>query len=210
LKLLDSSLALVRNKQFQSGSMTKGTVRIILISLTVMTLLLVSVYYLGNQFVRSYAPPNITITKNEIISSGGFMDPVTIEQIKVDSIGKEKRPTKYIIEYVTTCTIQQKEGEPPVALKEIKLKEPGPYSWTAENTHIPIAHPEGLSKRINPSQKLILSTGQDKFDTCPLEFKNDSWYFINFQDPVFIGVYVYIDKTGMIHQYASYSGKAPI
>lgn len=109
--------------------MTK-TVVIIFIILSFIALLAFGIYYFGKPFLRSYSPPDITVSKNTITSSGGFMDPVTIEKLKVDSFGKEKRPTKYTIEYVATCSIKQKEGAQPVALNEIKLNEPGRYTWT--------------------------------------------------------------------------------
>jgi hypothetical protein len=175
-----------------------------------MLLLAFGAYYFGHFFSDRYLPPNIIVTKNEIISSGGFMNPITIEKLKVVTFGKEKRPTKYTIEYVTTCTIKQKDGEPPVALKEIKLNEPGRYSWTEENVDISISHPEGLSKRIDSTQRLILSTGHELFDTCPLKFENDNWYFVNFQDPVITGIYVYADNNGVIHQYVALSGISPV
>jgi len=101
--------------------MTKRAAGIIFISLSLIALIAFGIYHFGNYFLISYAPPDVTVTKNEIISTGGFMEPVTIEKLKVDSLGKEKRPTKYTIQYVTTCSIKQKDGEPPVALKEIKL-----------------------------------------------------------------------------------------
>jgi len=129
------------------------------------------------------------------------MDPLTIERLKVDSIGKENRPTKYTIEYVTTCSIKQKDGQAPVALKEVKLNEPGNYSWSEENVHISVVHPDGISKRIDSAQRVILSMGRENFDICPLNFEKETWYFINFQDPVFIGVYVYVDKMDTLHQY---------
>ena len=106
--------------------------------------------------------------------------------------------------------IRQKDGESPVALKEIKLDEPGRYSWTEENVHISIFHANKPSKRIDSTNRLILSMGHQILDTCPLTFENGNWYFINFQDPVFIGVYVYVDKTGVLQQYPVYSGTLPI
>jgi hypothetical protein len=138
------------------------------------------------------------------------MQPVTIERLKVDSFGKDKRPTKYIIEYLTTCTIKQKDREPPVSLNEVKLNEPGRYSWSEENVRISIVHPDGPSNRIDSAQRSIMSRGNQNFSICPLKFEKENWYFINFQDPVFIGVYVNIDETDSLHQYAVYGKKLPI
>ena len=189
--------------------MTKRTKTIIFILVISIFLLAFGVYYLGNFILKAYSPPEIIVTKNEIISSGGFMDPITIEKLKVDSFGKGERPAKYTIEYITTCSIKQKDGEPPVALREVKLNEPGRYSWSEENVYISIVHPEGISKRIDSAQRLILSMGHQNFSICPLKFEKENWYFINFQDPIFIGVYIYVDKTGTIHQHAAYSRILP-
>jgi len=138
------------------------------------------------------------------------MNPITIEKLKVDSSGKEKRPVKYTIEYATTCTIKQKEGEQPVSLKEIKFNEPGRYSWSEENVNISIEHPDGFSKRIYLIEKPISSAELLKFATCPLKFEKGNWYFINFFDPFFIGVYIYVDKAGALWQYNVYSKALPI
>ena len=136
------------------------------------------------------------------------MDPVTIEKLKVDSLGKDQRPVKYVIEYVTTCSIKQNEGEPPVALKQIELNEPGRYSWSGEDVDISIVHNDGFCKRSDSTQKFTLKMKQQKLDVCPLTLENENWYFINFQDPLITGVYVHFDTTGVLKQYVAYSGES--
>ncbi len=190
--------------------MTGRSKKIVFISVLSILLIVFGVRYFVDLFSNRYLPPTILVTKNEISSSGGFMNPITIEKLKVDSFGKEKRPTKYTVEYVTTCSIKQKDGEQPVALNEVRLNEPGRYSWSEEKANVSIFHPEGFSNRIDTAQRIILSKGQQKYSICPLKFENENWYFINFQDPIFIGVYVCVDKTGTIHQYAAYSQVLPV
>jgi hypothetical protein len=189
-------------------SKTRRNIFFILVPSIIM--LVVGVFYFSNFLSRAYSPPNVVVTKNEIISSGGFMDPVSIEKLKVDAVGESKRPTKYTIEYIATCHIKQKDGELPVALDEIILNVPGRYSWSEENVHISIVHPEGVSKRIDTVRRSILSMGHQNFSICPIKFEKGNWYFINFGDPIFIGVYVYIDQAGTLYQYAAYSGKPHI
>src|SRR5258705_1487073 len=189
--------------------MTKGRKNVVFVLLGSILLLVFGGDYLVRFFSSRYLPPRIIVSKNKISSSGGFMNPITIEKLRVDSFGKEEQPTKYTIEYVTTCSISQKDGEPGIALNEVKLNEPGSYSWSGENVHISIVHPEGISRRIDSAQGLILSKAFQNISICPLKFENENWYFINFQDPVFIGVYVYIDKMGTIHQYGAYSRILP-
>ena len=144
--------------------MTRKATNTVFILVTFILLLAFGAYRFGHLFSDRYLPPKIIITKNEIISPGGFMNPVTIEKLRVQTFSKEKRPIKYTIEYITTCSLKQVEGEPPVALKEIKLYESGRYIWSEENVHISIVHPEGFSKRIDSTQRLILSSGPQNFD----------------------------------------------
>ena len=109
------------------------------------------------------------------------MDPVTIEKLKVDSLGKDQRPVKYVIEYVTTCSIKQNEGEPPVALKQIELNEPGRYSWSGEDVDISIVHNDGFCKRSDSTQKFTLKMCAFRQRTCSsakdadLRLPRDAW-----------------------------------
>jgi hypothetical protein len=189
--------------------MTKRARNILLVAAILVMLTFCGLYFI-NIFFRAFAPDDITITQTEIQSPRGFVNPITIEKLKVDSIGEEQRPVKYTVEYVTTCGIKQKEGKPPVALKKIKLSEPGRYSWSEENVNIPIVHDDGYSKRIDSVQRIIWSNGHERFDICPLKFEKGNWYFINFLNPQIIGIYVYIDKDGNLKQYTTYSGVSPI
>jgi len=189
--------------------MTTRTRNILFILLTIVLIAGGGIYFLLN-FFRSFAPDDIAITKSEIRSSNGFINPITIEKLKVDSLGKDQRPIKYTIDYITTFGIKQKDDEPPVGLKQIKLNESGRYSWSEENVNISIVHDDGYSKRISSVERLILSMGNQNFETCPLKFEEETWYFINFLDPQVVGVYIYIDKVGVLHKYAAYSGVSPI
>jgi hypothetical protein len=160
--------------------------------------------------ISAFAPDKVTITKKEILSSRGFINPITIERLKVDSIGEEKRPVKYTIEYLTTCSIKQQEGKPPVALKEIRLYEPGRYIWSEQNANIPILHIDLKRSRLDSLQGIIWSTGSEEFDICPMKFEPGNWYFVTFLDPQIVGAYIFIDEKGNLKQYTSYSGVSPI
>jgi len=166
--------------------------------------------YLVKSFFSSFAADKISITKTEIISSRGFINPITIEKLRVDSIGKEQRPVKYVIEYLTTCSIKQVDGKPPVPLKKIKLDESGRYSWTEEKVNIPITHTELSRARMDSIQGIIWSNGRQTMDTCPIKFESGKWYFVTFLDPQIAGIYIYIDDKGDIRQYMVYSGVSPI
>jgi hypothetical protein len=160
--------------------------------------------------ISAFAPDKITITKKEIHSSLGFINPITIERVKVDSIGEEKRPVKYTIEYLTTCSIKQQGEKPPVALKEIRLYEPGRYNWSEQNVNIPILHTDLERSRLDSLQDIIWSTSSEGFDICPMKFEPGKWYFVTFLDPQIVGVYIFIDEKGYLKQYNSYSGVSPV
>jgi hypothetical protein len=191
--------------------LTRKTSTILLIFLAGGLLAIVGLY-LVRSFLVSFAPDEIVITKTEISSSDGFVNPITIEKIKVDSLGNEQRPVKYSIEYLTTCSIKQEGGKPPVPLKSIKLNESGRYNWSEERRSIPIVHADGYSKRTRKDsvQDIIWSLGSNQSATCPLKFEKGSWYFINFHDPQIVGIYIYIDSSGALKQYPAYSGVSPI
>jgi hypothetical protein len=190
--------------------MTRESKNILLIFVIIICFIVYGVLNFGSFFINSYSPPQITVKKNAISMQGGFMNPVTIEKLKVDSLGKDKRPTKYTTEYITTCFIKQIDTKTPIALNEIKFNQIGRYSWSEKNVTVFIKHPDGLSKRIFGSEQPVLDKPNQALNICPLKFENKNWYFIDFQDPIFIGVYIYVDQDGKIHQYATYSGKLPI
>jgi hypothetical protein len=188
---------------------TKGTKIVVFILLPIALLIGGGIYFV-HYFFSSFAPAEITITKTEISSNRGFINPITIEKLKVDSFGIERRPVKYTIQYFTTCSIKQKDGKPPISLDEIKLNESGRYLWDEEKVNISILHEDGYSKRFDSTQRFLWSMGERSLDICPLKFENDNWYFINFLDPQIIGIYIYIDKKGNLRKYPTYSGVSPI
>ena len=184
----------------------------ILLTLLLIGLLVFGILYFVRSFFASFAPAEIEITKTEISSPEGFVNPVTIEKLRVDSLGKDHRPVKYSVEYLTTCSIKQEDGKSPVPLNTIKFDEAGRYSWSEEKIHIPIVHNDGYSlrRRMDSIQSIIWSVGSKRLDICPLRFEKKSWYFLNFLNPQVVGIYVYIDSGGTLKQYPAYSGVSPI
>jgi len=166
--------------------------------------------YFFKSFFSAFAPAKITITETEILSSRGFVNPVTIEKLKVDSIGEDQRPVKYVIEYLTTCSVKQVVGKPPVALNRIKLDKPGRYTWSEEKVNIPVTHIELSRNRTDSIQGIIWSMGSHHFDICPIKFEQGNWYFVTFLDPQIVGAYIFIDNKGTLRQYMTYSGVSPI
>jgi hypothetical protein len=189
--------------------MSRKKIGILIIAVAAISLIAFGVYHFGDRLFNRYSPPAITVDKTKISSLGGFSDPIIIEKLKIDSLGKEKRPVNYVIEYIATCIIKQQVAEKFVALNEISLTQPGRYTWTGDTADIVIFHSDGQRKRIDSTLRSTDGAAHQEFNICPLKLENDNWYFINFRDPVVIGVYVYIDKTGVVHQYEAFSGNLP-
>ena len=187
-----------------------GANKIILITLLTLALLISGAVYFVYNFLSALKPAKITITKTEIRSSRGFINPITIEKIKIDSIGENQRPVKYTINYVTTCAIKQQSNRPPVALNKINLNKSGRYSWSEEDVSISVVHDDGLSQRESSFQGITWSNESKSYNICPIKFDKKNWYFINFQDPQIVGIYIYIDNAGELHQYTTYTGVSPI
>ncbi len=187
-------------------------VKIILVVLLLLSLISIGGVYFLHRFLTAFGPDKIEISSTQIKSSDGFINPVTIEKLKVDSIGKESRPVKYTTEHLVTCHFMHGTTQPLKSIKIIKLKDAGRYYWSEEKADIPIFHPDGYSRRNRQDslQGIIWSTGEIKFDICPLVFENGNWYFVNVLDPQIVGIYFYVDSSGKIKQYPTYTGISPI
>ena len=166
--------------------------------------------YFTKKNLTDLGSDKIVISEKTIISSHGFINPVTIEKLKIDSIGPEQRPVKYEIVYIATCAIKQANRIPPVTLKKIALDKPGEYSWSEEKVNIPIYHMGLLRKRMDTVQSIIWANGTQRFDTCPIKFEPGNWYFVTFLDPEIVGVYIFVENDGSFRQFMTYSRVSPI
>lgn len=193
--------------------MTKTT-KSIAITLSVILLLAFGGLYLLSSFFNTifgaFAPQKVTITKDYISTNRDFINGVTIEKIKVDSIGQENYPIKYTVTYWTSCNIDHPNDKPPNPPDKIYFKKEGKYWWTEENVSISFIH-DGLSRHTtDSSNRLPWSIGDKKFNACPIEFEKEQWYFFRLGDPQVTGIFFYIDKTGKEYQYFLASGVSPI
>jgi hypothetical protein len=198
---------------YKFTSLTKGARNVSLLVLAVVLLVVGSIFlftYFVRSFFSAFRPAEITVTKTAITSNRGFINPITIEKLKVDSFSEEQLPVKYVIEYLTTCSIKRVEGKPPVGLKKIRLTQPGRYSWSQEKVNIPITHVDRYRKRNDSGGGMIWSTSTERSAICPINFQKGNWYFIDFLDPGIVGIYIYIDSNDRVRQHTVYSGVSPI
>jgi hypothetical protein len=182
----------------------------IIITLSIIALFIAGGIYFLFYFFSAFTPPKLTITSNYISTNRDFINGLTIEKIKVDSIGGEGFPVKYTITYLTSCHIDHPLGKPPRPPDKIYYKKEGKYWWTEEDVKIPIIH-EGLSRRAtNSTTRPIWSMSGLKLKSCPIEFEKEQWYFITISEPQVTGIFFYIDKNGNENQFYLTSGVSPI
>ena len=156
------------------------------------------------------APPKLTIIKDYISTDRDFINGVTIEKVRVDSIGNQGYPVKYTTVYTTHCGIHHPTNRPPEPPNKIKFNKPGKYSWDEDTIKVRYIH-SGLAKESSDSTKKLWWL--DKFGdypVCPIKFENEQWYFITIGDPQVTGVFFYIDNLNKGHQYFLASGVSPI
>lgn len=189
--------------------MTRRTKTIAIILSVILLLVFGGLYFLYS-FFSAFAPPKVTITENYISTNRDFINGVTIEKIKVDSIGSENYPVRYTVTYWTSCGIDHPKNNPPDPPDKIYFKKEGKYWWTEEYVNISFIH-EGLSRQTTDStNRLLWSIGEKRFKTCPMKFEKEQWYFITIGDPQVTGIFFYLDNTGKEHQYFLPSGVSPI
>jgi hypothetical protein len=182
----------------------------LIIALSIILILSAGGLYFLNYFLSAFAPPKVTITTNYISTNSDIINGVTIEKIRVDSIGNKNYPVKYTVTYLTSCNIDHPIGRPPSPPNKIYFKKEGKYWWTEEYVNIPIIH-KGLSlKTTDSTNRPLHSMGETRFKSCPIEFEKEQWYFITISDPGVLGIFFNIDKNGNENQYYLKSGLSPI
>lgn len=169
---------------------------IILCSLFVVFILMMYI------FLRSLAPQKITISTNSITTNGKLEYKVSIEKIKVDSIGKDNHPVKYTAYYSTICHIYEPTDE-------IYINKTGNYRWTEDYGTSGYIH-KGLRRELDTNKLSIARPYPYKYNYCPIKFEKEQWYFITVSDKQITGYFFYIDKDGKENQYNLYTGISPI
>jgi hypothetical protein len=158
----------------------------------------------------AFAPPKLTMTKDYISTNRDFINGVTIEKIRVDSIGDTGYPIKYTTVYTTSCNIHHPTNRPPEPPSKIEFNKPGKYSWDEDTVNVRYIH-SGLSREsLDSTNKLWWLNKFGNYPVCPLKFEKEQWYFITIGDAQVTGIFFYIDKLNKEHQYFLPSGVSPI
>jgi hypothetical protein len=189
--------------------MTKRAKTITIIFSTITLIVVVGLYFLRT-FFSAFAPPKVTVTKDFISTNQDFINGVTIEKIRVDSIGEEGYPLKYTTYYTTSCNIHHPIDKPPTPPSKIEFYKPGKYSWDEDTIKVRYVHGGLLRQSLDTTNKLWWLNKFGNHPVCPIKFEQGQWYFITIGDPQVTGIFFYIDKSGKEHQYFLPSGVSPI
>ena len=173
-------------------------------------ILLISLAGLASCNFSAFAPPQLTITKDYISTNRDFINGVTIEKIRVDSIGDKGYPIKYTTVYTTHCGIHHPTNRPPEPPNKIEFNKPGKYSWDEDTIKVTYIH-NGLSRQsLDATKRLWWFNKFGNYPVCPIKFEQGQWYFITIGDPQVTGIFFYIDNSGKEQQYFLQSGVSPI
>ncbi|MBZ4191936.1 hypothetical protein [Niabella beijingensis] len=173
-------------------------------------LLIAGALYFLYSFFTAFAPPEVNITKEYISTNRDFINGISIEKLRVDSMGGEGYPVKYTVIYEISCNIHHPKDRPSEPPDKIYFGKPGRYSWDEDTTRIPYIH-NGLSRTsLDSTGKLWWLRKFGDHPVCPIKFEPDQWYFITLGNPQVTGIFFYIDKTGKEHQHVLASGVSPI
>lgn len=184
--------------------------KILIITSSIIVVLAVGGYILIIQFYSAFAPPKIKITTEYISTNRDFINGLTIEKIRVDSMAQDGTPAKYTVFYWTTCSIDHLEGQQPYLLNKIYFDKKGKYWWTEEGVDLKYIHKGLRRESLDNNNRIQMSIGENRFPTCPMEFQKEQWYFIRTYDQAVTGIFFFIDKNGKEHQYYIASGVSPI
>jgi hypothetical protein len=167
------------------------------------------VYFIYGYF-KAFAPTDVAITEKYISSNHGFINGVTIEKIRVDSIGAKGYPVKYATIYTTSCNIHYPANKPPDPPNRIEFNEPGNYSWNEDTVSVRYIQ-TGLSRQsLESTNRLWWLNKFGNYPVCPIRFDKEQWYFITIGDPQVTGIFFYINKSGEENHYFLPSGISPI
>lgn len=183
--------------------------KIVIIVSSIMIFLVVGGLFLVNQVVSAWGPPKIKITTEYISTNRDFINGLTIEKIRVDSMGQNGTPAKYTVFYWTTCMIDLPEGQPPHPPDKIYFNKKGKYGWTQENVELKYIHRGLRRESLDNNNRIQVSIGNKTYATCPMEFQREQWYFIRTYDPSVTGIFFFIDKDGVENQLLVASGVSP-
>lgn len=184
--------------------------KIIIFASSIILIFIVGGLIFVKQFFNAFAPPKIEINTEYISTDRNFINGLTIEMIRADSIGENGYPIEYTTFYTTTCNIQHSKNDPPNPPSKIFFNEISKYTWDVDTISVKYIHNSFSRELKSSSDNPFMFEKYREYPTCPLKFEAEQWYFFTIGDPQVTGIFFFIEKKGKDHQYILKSGLSPI
>lgn len=175
----------------------------------------------------------ITINERYVKSSHGLTNGVLFEKLAVVTLDDKGIPENYIVTQRFKCYNPGVEGVQkywPDKLYFNKIN--GHYKWRTDTAGFYYTKKgnyrerivadsinytfdfkgldDTISKKVKGDLNEIFIFDSKVYDTCPVDFKTETWYFINFYDPVLASVYLFVDTNKKFTIYTYGTGVSPI
>jgi hypothetical protein len=170
----------------------------------------------GAVMMARHATCDVKINKNGVNGSCELINGVFFEKLTVSKYDTTGLPLEYSVTERFACYNPGMGGVQTYWPKKIDFKKTnGHYLWSADTVSVQY-------KVVGQSRELVLATSKPrnynehfifsstKYETCPIRFQKDTWYYVKIPDQRLRNVYLHIDKKGNYKVYKTNSGVSPI
>lgn len=207
--------------------MKKQFRNIILISTLVVTLS--GCRLIGAMIIMSAYNAKLKINDRYVQSSNGMTNGIKFEKLTILKLDEDGLPAEYIVTQRFECYNPGVEGVQEYWPDKIYFdKANGHYKWGADTVAIHFLQVgnnrevivdsiennndlyDTLAESIDNFVSAIIVDSYTDYETCPVEFESNTWYYLNFYDPALATVFLYVESKNKMHLYKFGSGVSPI
>lgn len=207
--------------------MIKKLSNILLISLLLLSLS--GCRLIGAIIIMSSYNVKLKINDRYVQSSNGMTNGIQFEKLTVIKLDEDGLPAEYIVTQRFECYNPGVEGVQEYWPDKIYFdKANGHYKWSADTVAIHFLQ-VGNNREVivdsiennndlndTPAESIddffsaIIIDSYTDYETCPVEFESNTWYYLNFYDPALATVFLYVESEKKLHLYKFDSGVSPI
>lgn len=210
----------------------KKQLKNIILILTIF-LLLCGCGIIGPILIGTSYNAKLTINNRFVKSSHGLINGIRFEKLTVIDQDENGIPTDYIVTQRFECVNTVGEGVQDYWPNKLYFnKVNGDYKWkadtvsfhfkkkghyrerifdnNADSTFLFQGLNDTVSRKIKGDLNEIFILNSIAFETCPVNFASQTWYYLNLYDPVIASVFLYFDSKNKYHVYKFGSGVSPI
>ncbi len=200
---------------------------IILISTLVITLS--GCRLIGAMIIMSAYNTKLKINDRYVQSSNGMTNGIQFEKLTVLNLDEDGLPSEYIVTQRFECYNPGVEGVQEYWPDKIYFdKANGHYKWGADTVAIHYIQ-NGINREVivdstentndlndttaesmDDFYSAIIIDSYTDYETCPVEFESNTWYYLNFYDPALATVFLYVESKNKFHLNKFGSGVSPI